>query len=347
MSLMEYYHLFLSTFYALILLYSLADAAPVGVCYGQVGNGLPTIDYAINLIKSNGISRIRIFDVNPDVLQAFSGTNIELMVGVPNEILPLLANGTTYSSLQWLQTNIFDHIAVNQIRYIGVGNEIFLKDTTYTPYVLPVIHNLYEALYTLGLSEKIKLSSPCAASIVSHSYPPSLAIFDPNLRYAIVPLLQFLHDTSSPLMVNVYPFFSYTNDPEHVSLEYALFKTNDPVYDCGLPYTNLFDATIDAVVSAMEKEGFGGIEIVVTETGWPTSGGIGASVDNALVYNDNVVRKVKNNVGSPKRPGTGVEVFLFDLFDENEKDGEEFERHFGIFGLDGVKAYDLSFNLVN
>lgn len=45
-----------------------------------------------------------------------------------------------------------------------------------------------------------------------------------------------------------------------------------------------------------------------------------------------------------KKPGVGVEVYLFDLFDENEKSGDEFERHFGIFGVNGAKAYDLTFN---
>lgn len=82
---------------------------------------------------------------------------------------------------------------------------------------------------------------------------------------------------------------------------------------------------------------------MVTETGWPTAGGNSASIKNALAYNANVVRRSLNNIGTPKRPGIGIEVFLFGLFDENQKEGEDFERHFGIFNLNGVKAYDLSF----
>ena len=83
---------------------------------------------------------------------------------------------------------------------------------------------------------------------------------------------------------------------------------------------------------------------MVAETGWPRDGGDAATPENALAYNNNVIRRARNSVGTPKRPGVGVEVFVFDLFDENLKSGDEYERHFGIFGLDGAKAYDLSFN---
>lgn len=47
---------------------------------------------------------------------------------------------------------------------------------------------------------------------------------------------------------------------------------------------------------ATEREGFQGIQIVVSETGWPTGGGEAASVANAMAYNENVVRRVANYV---------------------------------------------------
>ncbi|XVF84987.1 hypothetical protein PTKIN_Ptkin17bG0082800 [Pterospermum kingtungense] len=126
----------------------------------------------INILKSNGISNVRIFDADPLTLQAFSRTGINLMIGVPNEILPSLASGTPTFALQWLQTNVLAHILPSQIRYIAVGNEVFLKDPFYAPYVVPAIVNLYRALQTLNLDSTIKLSSPQAASVLSISYPP-------------------------------------------------------------------------------------------------------------------------------------------------------------------------------
>ncbi|CAK9174463.1 unnamed protein product [Ilex paraguariensis] len=64
-----------------------------GVCYGRVSNNLPQPSDVLNLIKSNGITRIRLFKADPDALKPFSGIGIQLMIGVPNEALPSLANG--------------------------------------------------------------------------------------------------------------------------------------------------------------------------------------------------------------------------------------------------------------
>ncbi|CAK9182750.1 unnamed protein product [Ilex paraguariensis] len=293
-------------------------AAPVGVCYGRVANNLPLPSDVLSLIKSNGITRIRLFKADPDALKPFSGTGIELMIGVPNEALPSLANGIVNYSLEWLQSNNFAHIPTNQVRYIAVGNEVFLKDSFYTPHVVPAIGNLYQALHMLGVADTIKLSSSHAATILSSSYPLSAGAFDPSLLPAMVPLMQFLRDTGSPLMLH--------NNPHDVSLDYALFRSINVENDNNLAYNNIFDATVDAFVYviAMVREGFDGIPVVVTETGWPTVGGEAASVENALAYNGNVARRALSNVGTPKRPGVGFEVFLFDLFDENEKGGVEF-----------------------
>ncbi|CAI9278302.1 unnamed protein product [Lactuca saligna] len=325
------------------LLFQLSAAIPIGICYGRVANNLPPPSDAVNLIKTNGISSVRLFNPNPESLKPFSGTGIQLTIGVPNEELPSIATSNATAAQEWLQSNIFAHVPADQIRYIVVGNEVFLKDPFYTPHVIPAISNIYEALKSIGLSEKIKISSAQAASILSNSYPPSSSYFDPNILTDLNRLLQFLRDTSSPLMVNVYPYFSYINNREFVSLDSALFRSGNSLHDQDLVYDNLFDQTVDAFIYAMEREGYGEIPVVVTETGWPTEGGEAASGENALCYNGNVVKRGLDNVGTPKRPGIGVEVFLFDLFDEDEKNGNEFEKHFGIFGVNGVKAYDLNF----
>lgn len=298
----------------------------------------------VNLLKSNGITNIRIFDTDATTLESFSGTGINLMVDVPTECLPSLASGNANSSLEWLLSNIFSHIPTNQVKYIAVGNEVFLKDPFYTYLVVPAIMNLYQALQILNLASSIKLSSPQAASVLSNSYPPSSGTFDVNLQFVIISLLQFLKDTQSPFMVNVYSYISYINNPSNIPLDYALFRSQNAMQDGTLMYDNLFDASIHAFVYAMEKEGFAGINIVVSETGWPTAGGDAASVSNALAYNEIVVRRLVNYVGTPKRPNGEVKAYLFDLYDENGKDGEEYEKHFGIFRLDGIKVYDLNFN---
>ncbi|KAF5741072.1 glucan endo-1 3-beta-glucosidase-like [Tripterygium wilfordii] len=339
-----HHHFLYSLCYLLLsLLYPSTDGAPVGICYGRVANNLPPPSTVVSILKSNAISNVRIFDIDCNTLQSFAGTGISLTIGIPNDILPALASGTPTTSIEWLQSHIFFHIPANQIRYIAVGNEIFLKDPVYILHLLPAIKNLYQALLILNLANTIKLSSPQAASVIVSSYPPSSATFDPSIKPTLIPLLQFLRESRSNFMINLYPYISYLKESAFIAADYALFGSRTAVQDGALMYNNLFDASVDAFVYALEKEGFPEIPVVVTETGWPTAGGAAASVGNALAYNENVVRRAAGNFGTPKRPAVGVEVYLFDIFDENGKVGEEYEKHFGIFGLDGLKIYDLNF----
>lgn len=149
----------------------------MGVCYGRVGINLPPPSDVVKLIKFISISRVRLFNADPEALKPLSGSAIELMIGVPNEVLPTLANAMVSTSLDWLQSNIFAHVSPSQVRYLAVGNEVLLKD----PFLVPAIRNLHQAIQALGLANTIKLSSAHAASVLSNSYPPSAGAFDPNL----------------------------------------------------------------------------------------------------------------------------------------------------------------------
>ncbi|URE41812.1 hypothetical protein MUK42_17041 [Musa troglodytarum] len=96
----------------------------------------------------------------------------------------------------------------------------------------------------------------------------------------------------------------------------------------------MFDVMLDALAAAMEREGFKGIPVMVTETGWPTAGNNVATPDNAAAR--------LHGIGTPKRPNQAVEVFLSDLFNENTKGGQEFENHFGIFQPDGSPVINVT-----
>ena len=102
---------------------------------------------------------------------------------------------------------------------------------------------------------------------------------------------------------------------------------------------------LDAHYTALEREGGSNVEIVVSETGWPSSGNPpAASLKNAGIYYNNVVNHVKGGVGTPKRPGRVIETYLFAMFDENEKPGAQTERHFGLFSPNQQPKYSINFN---
>jgi hypothetical protein len=104
----------------------------------------------------------------------------------------------------------------------------------------------------------------------------------------------------------VYPYFAY-KDSQGIDLNYALFEpSSTTVSDTnGLTYTNLFDAMVDAVHAALDKVGGGSVDVVVSESGWPSADGRGASVENARTYNQNLISHAGK--GTPRKPG-GVRV---------------------------------------
>lgn len=342
------YHAFLVAA-GVLLAVARADPAKIGVCHGRVGSNLPAPDAAAALLRQNGITKARLFLPDPAVLPAFAAAGIDLTVGVPNENLTFLSSSGPDGALQWLRANgLTTNPVAARLRYLVVGNEVLYNNQFYAPHLVPAMRNLHAALAALGLDRAVKVSSAHASSVLAASYPPSAGAFDAAALDVLRPMLRFLADTGAPFMLNAYPFISHLSDPANVPLDYALSSSSGTaattvVRDGALEYTGLFDATVDAVAAALEREGFGGVAVAVTETGWPTAGHPDATPQNAAVYNGGVADRAARGAGTPRRPGTPVEVFLFDLYDEDGKPGAEIERHFGIFKADGTKAYDISF----
>lgn len=101
---------------------------------------------------------------------------------------------------------------------------------------------------------------------------------------------------------------------------------------------------MDGIRSALDRVGFKGVEIVIAETGWPYKGDdgeVGASVENAKVYNGNLIAHLRSMVGTPLMPGKSLDTYLFAMYDENQKPGPTSERSFGLFKPDLTMAYDV------
>ncbi|XVF04773.1 hypothetical protein REPUB_Repub05bG0114100 [Reevesia pubescens] len=283
---------------------------------------------------------MRIYDPNQATLQALRGTNIELILGVPNGDLQSLTTASTAND--WVQKNIVAFSPGVKFRYIAVGNEVNPTDAT-TQYVLPAMTNIYNALVSAQLDGEIKVSTSVDTSLLGNSYPPSAGSFSSSSSSYITSIITFLTSTGAPLLANIYPYFAYISDPTNIHLDYALFTAQGTVVQDGTyGYQNLFDASLDAFYSAVEAAGGANLEIVVSETGWPSAGEAAATVDIASTYYQNLINHVKN--GTPKRPGKPIETYLFAMFDENQKGPVETERHFGLFYPSKQPKYNISFS---
>lgn len=328
----------------------LADGASVGVNYGRVANNLPSPRDVVELIRKQGIAKVKLYDTDPTVLAAFAGSGVELIVALPNEQVHAAAVSKN-GARDWVVVNVARHLPATKITAIAVGNEVLSSVSgnikQLAPLLLPAMQNIHAALAELHLDGQIKISSPHSLATLSSSYPPSAGAFSSSIANSIMkPMLDFLSQTNSYVMINAYPFFAYESQPDVISLSYALFESDSGVKDpkTGLFYTNLFDAQLDAFFSAMASLGHPNLNIVVTETGWPSKGDkneVGASPNNAAAYVSNLVKHITSNVGTPLRPGASIDTYIFALFNEDMKVGPTSERNYGLFYPDKRSVYRL------
>ncbi|KAH6803120.1 O-Glycosyl hydrolases family 17 protein [Perilla frutescens var. frutescens] len=333
--------------FQLLLLFGFCRGGKIGVCYGRNADDLPTPDKAVQLIKLHNIKYVRIYDSNIQVLKAFANTGIELMIGIPNS--DLLAFSQFQSNADtWLKNNILPYYPAARITYITVGAEVTEAPSNVSALVVTAMQNVVTSLKKAGLNRKIKVSSTHSLGVLSRSFPPSAGAFDSKFAFFLRPMLEFLAENQSPFMVNIYPYYAYRDSSSNVSLDYALFESSSEVIDpnTGLLYTNMFDAQIDAINFALMALNFRTIQIMVTETGWPSKGSpkeTAATPDNAQTYNTNLIRHLINDTGTPAKAGEEIDTYIFSLFNENRKPGLESERNWGLFFPDQTSVYNLDF----
>ncbi|KAG5011737.1 hypothetical protein JHK86_023998 [Glycine max] len=321
----------------LFTIYLRTADAQIGVCYGMMGDNLPLANEVVSLYKSNDIMRMRIYNPDQAALQALRNSGIELILGTFKALPPSTAQ-------QWVQSNVLNFWPSVKIKHVVVGNEInpVGSSSEFAQYVLPAIQNIYQAIRAQGLQDLIKVTTAIDMTLLGNSYPPSQSYFRTDVRSYLDPIIGYLVYANAPLLANVLPYFSYSNNPIDISLSYALFNsTNVVVWDGQYGYQNLFDAMLDAVHVAIDNTGIGYVEVVVSESGWPSDGGFAATYDNAHVYLENLILRAKR--GSPRRPSKPTETYIFDMLDENLK-SPEIEKHFGLFFPNKTKNYRVIIN---
>ncbi|KZV25720.1 hypothetical protein F511_04781 [Dorcoceras hygrometricum] len=322
----------------------------IGVCYGELGNNLPTPPESIKLIgKELHARRIKIYGTNPEILKSIQGTDIQISIMVPNNLIPDISTNQTAAD-EWVLSNVVPFYPKSKIRYLLVGNEILSNPPNTTWYrLVPAMYKIRQSVRKLGL-KKVKVGTPLAMDVLESSFPPSNGTFRSDVREKVIkPMLRFLDKTKSFFFVDVYTYFAWVNQPLEINLAYSLLEfTNitytDPV--SGLVYTNLLDQMLDALVFAMKRLGYPNLRLFLAETGWPSGGDpdqLGANIYNAATYNRNVVKKftAKPPIGTPARPGAVIQATIFALYNENMKPGPGTERHFGLLYPNGSHVYPI------
>ena len=325
-----------------------AVVTAVGINYGQIANNLPSPDDVVPLVRSIGASRVKLYDADPRVLRSFANTGVEFIVGLGNEYLSKMKDRE--KALAWVKANVQAHLPDTNITCITIGNEILtFNDTSLNDDLLPAMQSIHAVLVNLGLDKQVSVTTAHSLAILETSYPPSAGAFRRDLVDCITPILNFNAKTGSPFLINAYPFFAYKANPKQVPLDFVLFQPNQGVVDTGsnLHYDNMLFAQIDAVYSALASLGFKKLPVQISETGWPSKGDedeTGATPENAKKYNGNLIKLMSQKRGTPMRPNSDLNIYVFALFNENMKPGPTSERNYGLFKPDGTPAYPLGFS---
>lgn len=365
-----------ATLTLLYFLGAVAEAGEVGVSYGTNGDNLMDPSAVVDLLKKNGITMVRVYDTDSKVLTALKNTGIKTVVGIRNDMELAAAAGDPSWAVQWAKNNVLPYYPATDIRGVTVGNEVFKQVSQLNLQLVPAMKNVQAALVSLGLADAIKVTTPVAFDALKTSFPPSQGEFKDDIAQPVMsPMLDFLEQTGSYLMVNIYPYYTYTSQPGTIDLNYATFRPNDGVVDpvTGLRYSSLFDAQLDAVYSAIDNvqqqvassNGAVGtmlrgrrrhVPVVTGESGWcsycPQS--VGASMENAQAFNNNLAKRAHFGSassssslavvsdGTPARPDADISVYIFALFNENQKPADE--QNFGLFYPSGKPVYQVDFS---
>eukprot|EP00253_Pinus_taeda_P002394 PITA_02394 len=344
----------MSCLWALVLLSGLAlsnalsstSPTTTGINYGQVADDLPPPELVVGLLQTSNIGRIKLYTVNATVLKTFANTGIELIVGVGNEIIGNLTDPN--SATEWVNENIQAYLPATKITGIAVGNEVYTgTDTQVMANLVPAMQNIHSALVSIGADTDIKISTPHSLGVLVTSYPPSAGSFQPDLESLMEQLLALLSQIGSPFFINAYPYFPYKDQPSQIPLDYALLEPNaSAVLDQNnnAVYKNMLHAQVDAVYSALSALGYPNLEVIVSETGWPSNGDAdeaGATLQNAQTYNGNLLQLLAQNKGTPLKPNVVFQAYLFALFNEDMKSGPTSERNYGLFKPNGTEVYNV------
>ncbi|XP_074320509.1 glucan endo-1,3-beta-glucosidase, basic-like [Silene latifolia] len=320
--------------------------AHIGVTYGTAGNNLPAPEEVVALLEEHKISRVRLLEPNKEFLTALKGKDIEVMLGMTNNVVNSF-NGSQLETDKWVEEHVKAYVPDVKIKYIVVGNEVSRNNDLFNVSFSAelVVNQTLIALQDLGLKD-IKVTISCDRSVLEQLDPnpvPSTADFWLFTGQFLDPILKILNETGAPFMTSVYPYYEHIKFPNEINSEFALLSsTCSGLTDGKYCYQNKFDVMLDAYYVTLEKRGYPNMEIIVSETGWPSDGGLDATLKNEKTYITNLLKHVRKGTGTPRRPSKPIQVYL-NLLDENNRGSPEIEKHFGVFTSDGKIKFPVKF----
>lgn len=87
----------------------LTCASAIGVNWGiQSSHPLPP-STVVQMLKDNGIQKVKLFEADEGIMEALKKSGIQVMVGIPNDLLDGLA-GSEKTAENWVSKNLSKYV---------------------------------------------------------------------------------------------------------------------------------------------------------------------------------------------------------------------------------------------
>ncbi|KAL3637200.1 hypothetical protein CASFOL_019499 [Castilleja foliolosa] len=326
------------------LLTSMIVNGAIGLNWGRENAQRLLPSTVVDILLQNNVPQARIYTSQPDILQAFCGSGINLTISILN--IKAITNDTDIQS--WVQKNVKFFGPAN-IRRVYIGNYVYDK---INPQInlfeahLKAVKAIQAALNSVGYADHIKVNLPLSHNILKDNITrPSDADFRDDLKPLIKETIRHLADKGAPFVLQMFPILYITENKLDPDFAFVGGGSRHVVRDVGgAVYTNVFEFMYDSIVWALEKAGApSDMEVVVGHVGWPTDGYPGANTSTAERFFKGFLPFVKSNKGTPKRPGRSIDTYLHSLTDEPKNSAQQppFSRHWGIFRSNGEPKYKI------
>lgn len=95
--------------FLMVILVSMAmvsnGASSVGVNWGTMASHQLPPDMVVHMLKENGFNKVKLFEADERILGALIGTNIEVMLAIPNFMLQEISEDPDVAA-SWVDANV-------------------------------------------------------------------------------------------------------------------------------------------------------------------------------------------------------------------------------------------------
>jgi tRNA (guanine37-N1)-methyltransferase len=102
-------HIAIAPFMMMMVMLISSSSAWVGVNWGTMTTHQLPPKKVVKMLKENGFQKLKLFDADDRIMKALIGTDIEVMVAIPNIMLNVIGNSLQASD-SWVYENVTFYI---------------------------------------------------------------------------------------------------------------------------------------------------------------------------------------------------------------------------------------------